>query len=103
MHRSLRLAASSTLLLLLAACGASNGDSSSKAAPDSGKPTVIKIAETAGVPAAFLEYGEQKGLFKAQGLDLEIDTAAGGAAVIPGVISGNYQFGGSNTTSVLLA
>ncbi|MFE9693271.1 ABC transporter substrate-binding protein [Micromonospora sp. NPDC005806] len=102
MHSSLRLAASSALCLLLAACGGSSAGSS-KTVPDSSKPTVIKIAETAGVPAAFLEYGEQKGLFKAQGLDLEIDTAAGGAAVIPGVVSGNYQFGGSNTTSVLLA
>lgn len=108
MHRSLRLAASSTICLLLAACGGSSGGSPSTGSPstgalDSSKPTTVKIGETAGIPAAFLAYGEQKGLFKAQGLHLEIDTAAGGAAVIPGVISGNYQFGGSNTTSVLLA
>ncbi|SCL20123.1 NitT/TauT family transport system substrate-binding protein [Micromonospora rhizosphaerae] len=107
MPRSLRLAASATaaaLSLFLVACGSSGGGSSSTGTPGSdGKLTTVKIAETAGVPAAFLEYGEQKGLFKAQGLHLDIDTAAGGAAVIPGVVSGTYQFGGSNVASVLLA
>lgn len=106
MPRSLRLAASAAaaaLSLFLVACGTSGGESSSTGTPDSGAPTTVKIAETAGVPAAFLEYGEQKGLFKAQGLHLDIDTAAGGAAVIPGVVSGTYQFGGSNVASVMLA
>jgi NitT/TauT family transport system substrate-binding protein len=91
--------------LLLAACSstpsapkASEGSSSGPAAL-----TKISVAETAGAPSAFMQYGVDQGFFKDEGLDVTVDVAAGGAAAIPGVIGGNYQFAGSNAVSVLLA
>jgi NitT/TauT family transport system substrate-binding protein len=47
--------------------------------------------------------GIKQGFFAAQGLDVKLQTAQGGAAIVPGVVSNQYQFGFSNTTSLLLA
>lgn len=99
MRRFLTLAAIALVALIPTACG---GDSRGEAL-DPASPKKIKVSETAGIPSAFLKYGAQQGFFSEQGLQLEIDTGAGGAATIPGVVSGNYQVGGSNAASVLLA
>jgi len=55
------------------------------------------------VDVAPIYLGIQQGFFKEQGLDLKMQTAQGGAAIVPAVVSGQYQFGFSNTTSLLLA
>jgi NitT/TauT family transport system substrate-binding protein len=59
---------------------------------------VIPIADCAPI---FL--GKEKGFFSKQGLDLDLSTAGGGAAIIPGVISGQMQFGFSNISSMMIA
>jgi len=83
--------------------GASGSTNAATGAPTAADPISISVAETAGMPSAFLSYGVQQGFFADAGLDLVVDTGAGGAAAIPGVISGSTQFAGSNTVSVLLA
>src|SRR5580692_3403805 len=47
--------------------------------------------------------GIAKGFFAKQNLELELSTAGGGAAIIPGVLSGQMQFGFSNIPSMLIA
>jgi NitT/TauT family transport system substrate-binding protein len=59
---------------------------------------VIPIADCAPI---FL--GKQKGFFTKQNIDLDLSTAGGGAAIIPGVISGQMQFGFSNISSMMIA
>ena len=59
---------------------------------------VIPIADTAA-----LYLGEAQGFFEEEGLDLTIETATGGAAIVPAVISGDYDFGFSNTLSLMVA
>ena len=59
---------------------------------------VIPIADCAPI---FL--GKEKGFFAKQGLELDLSTAGGGAAIIPGVISGQMQFGFSNISSMMIA
>lgn len=59
---------------------------------------VIPIADCTPI---FL--GKEKGFFAKQGLELELSTAGGGAAIIPGVVSGQMQFGFSNVPSMLIA
>jgi NitT/TauT family transport system substrate-binding protein len=88
--------------LLLTACGGSSGASSSGASP-SGATTTVNVGVIPIVDVAPIYLGVQQGFFKAEGLDLKLKTAQGGAAIVPGVISGQYQFGFSNTTSLLLA
>jgi NitT/TauT family transport system substrate-binding protein len=83
----------------LAGCGGDDGDEQASA----GKPTTVSVQDTAGVPSAFLEYGVQKGFFKKRGLDVKVKPSQGGATVVPAVVSGSVDIGGSNLVSVLLA
>lgn len=88
--------------LLATSCGSGGGGGGSDTALDPQKPTTIKVGEVAGIPSAFLQYGSNQGFFKKHGLKLDIETGAGGAAIIPGVVSGDYAIGGSNIVSVML-
>jgi NitT/TauT family transport system substrate-binding protein len=83
---------------LVAGCGGGGGGGASTAGP-----AKVTVQDVAGVPSTFLSFGVQKGLFRKQGLDLKVVPAQGGAAIIPAVLSGKVQFGGSNLVSVLLA
>jgi NitT/TauT family transport system substrate-binding protein len=65
--------------------------------------TAITVSDTAGVPSAFLEYGVREGFFSKRGLDVEVQPSQGGATVVPAVVSGDVDIGGSNLVSVLLA
>jgi NitT/TauT family transport system substrate-binding protein len=47
--------------------------------------------------------GKEMGFFDEMKINLTLDTAAGGAAIIPGVAAGQFQFGVSNVPSVLIA
>ncbi len=47
--------------------------------------------------------GISKGFFAKQNLEIDLSTAGGGAAIIPGVLSGQMQFGFSNIPSMLIA
>jgi NitT/TauT family transport system substrate-binding protein len=85
--------------LLAAACGSgSSGESASPGAPVKVKVGVIPIVDVAPI-----YLGLKQGFFTAEGLEVSLETAQGGAAIVPGVVSGQYQFGFSNTTSLLLA
>jgi NitT/TauT family transport system substrate-binding protein len=59
---------------------------------------VIPIADTAP-----LYLGDSLGFFEEAGLDLTIETATGGAAIVPAVVAGDYQFGFSNLISLMIA
>lgn len=59
---------------------------------------VIPIADTAPI-----YVGDAQGFFADEGLDLTIETATGGAAIVPAVVSGDYQFGFSNQLSLMVA
>jgi len=52
--------------------------------------------------AAFL-LGVEKGFFEEENLDVETEFAQSGAALVPAIASGQYQFGFSNNLSLLLA
>jgi NitT/TauT family transport system substrate-binding protein len=63
-----------------------------------GKVGYMKIADDAPFFMAL-----EKGLFKNQGLELEIVPMAGGAVILPGVASGDLQVGFSNVISLYQA
>lgn len=65
--------------------------------------TSIRVADTAGMPSAFLQYGIDQGHFDEVGLEIELDVSVGGAAEIPSLVNGDTQFAGSNAVSALLA
>jgi NitT/TauT family transport system substrate-binding protein len=94
---SLALAASATPLA--AACGSSD----SSGGTTSSGPTKVKVGVIPIVDVAPIYLGLKQGFFTAEGLDVSLETAQGGAAIVPGVVSGQYQFGFSNCVSLLLA
>ena len=97
MRRGAAAAAATIAMLALAACGDSGGGGAE------GEQATVKVQDTAGVPAAFLQYGVEKGYFEKRKLDVKVQPSQGGATVIPSVVSGDTDIGGSNLVSVLLA
>ncbi|MFE7439819.1 ABC transporter substrate-binding protein [Streptomyces chartreusis] len=94
--------AAGALLLVGTACGSSDGDSPDAGA-SSGGVTTVKLGLIPIVDVAPLYLGQKKGFFEKQGLKLEFTSAQGGAAIVPGVASGQFQFGFSNVTSLMVA
>jgi NitT/TauT family transport system substrate-binding protein len=87
-------------VLATAACGAS--DSGSSASADGGT-THVKVGVIPIVDVAPIYLGVEQGFFKNHDIDLELVQATGGAALLPGVVAGDFQFAFSNVTSTLLA
>ena len=74
------------------------GPTATARAADKISVAVIPIADCAPI-----YLGKAKGFFAKQNLDVELSTQGGGAAIIPGVLSGQLQFGFSNVPSLLIA
>lgn len=109
MHRTIRgrfvrrgLAAGLALSLglALAACGGS--DESDGSSSDDGGTTTVTVGVIPIIDVAPIYLGIKQGFFEDHGLELKLETAEGGAAIVPGVVSGQYQFGFSNVVSLLL-
>lgn len=98
MKRSLTTAAVSAALLLVTACGATGAGSQNGDGTDAVTVGLIPIVDVAPV-----YLGEKQGFFAERGIDLKMESGQGGAAIVPGVVSGQFQFGFSNVTSLLLA
>lgn len=99
--------AAATVVLALAACagGGQDGAPATTAADDdpSAGLTAITVGVLPIVDTAPIWLGVEEGIFAEHGLDVELAVAQGGAAVVPAVVAGEYQFGFSNVTSLLLA
>ena len=103
-----RLASLSTVAvlgagLLLGGCGSGDGSGDAGPGQRGGAKTPVTVGAIAILDVAPIYLGVQQGFFADRGLDLKIQTAQGGAVVISAVMSGQYQFGFSNNTSLLLA
>jgi NitT/TauT family transport system substrate-binding protein len=96
MRRHLATALLATALLATAACGSQ--ESAQPGQPDKVTVGVIPILDVAPI-----YLGLKKGFFSKRGVDLELKQAEGGAAIVPAVVSNQYQFGFSNVVSLLLA
>jgi NitT/TauT family transport system substrate-binding protein len=95
----LRTTAGLMVLAVVTGCGSDTG-------PDEGGeegPVTVRVGDVLGVPAAFLEFAVQEGIFEEHGLDVQVEANPGGAANIPGVVAGDFEIAGSNVVSVLLA
>jgi NitT/TauT family transport system substrate-binding protein len=92
------------LMLAAAACGGSDEPAKPGASGGTGgAPEKISVGVIAIVDVAPIYLGKEKGFFRSRGMELTLETSQGGAAIVPGVVSGQFQFGFSNVTSLLLA
>ncbi|MEU9283428.1 ABC transporter substrate-binding protein [Streptomyces sp. NPDC048275] len=91
------------LLVAASACGSSDDSGTSDKGTSSGGTTTVKVGIIPIVDVAPLYLGQEKGFYSKRGLKLSMTTAQGGAAIVPGVTSGQFQFGFSNMTSLMVA
>ncbi|MGW0077348.1 ABC transporter substrate-binding protein [Streptomyces cellulosae] len=98
-----RLPAGLVAVALLAVAATACGSSSSGSSGKSDGVTTVKVGVIPIVDVAPIYLGEKKGFYKERGLNLTLETSQGGAAIVPGVVSGQFQFGFSNTTSLMVA
>lgn len=83
--------------LTLTACG---GGASGTA---DGELTPVTVGVMPIVDTAAIYVGDEQGFFEEEGLDLTLEAAQGGAAIVPAVLSGDYEFGFSNVVSLVIA
>jgi NitT/TauT family transport system substrate-binding protein len=90
------------LSLGVAACG--DDEEAPSAGGGGGQEQVtLKVGVIPIADVAPLYLGIKKGFFKEENLTIEPQLAEGGAAIIPSVMSGDYQIGFSNAVSLLIA
>jgi NitT/TauT family transport system substrate-binding protein len=83
--------------LLVAACGDDDGGGGE------GEPATLRVGVIPIADVAPLYLGIEQGFFEEEQLTIEPQLAAGGAAITPAVVSGDFQIGFSNTISLLIA
>jgi NitT/TauT family transport system substrate-binding protein len=88
--------------LLATGCGG-DGEESGGGSGGAAKPVTLKIGLIPIADVAPVFLGVKKGFFKEQKITLDPQFAAGGAAITPAVISGDFDIGFSNTVSLLIA
>lgn len=106
MKKKLLVAIASVGLFALTACGSgspSGGADNSSPAGEPGALTKVNVGVIPIVDTAPIHLGDSKGFFADEGLDLDIQLATGGSAIVPGIQSGSYDFAFSNLISVMVA
>lgn len=84
----------------LAACGS---DDSGGEDPSSDEPVTISVGVIPIADVAPMYVGMAEGFFEEEGLIIEAEYADGGAAIVPAVVGGDYEFGFSNIVSLINA
>jgi len=87
--------------MVAAACGGNTSSAPPQAAP--GQPDKVTVGVIPILDVAPIYLGKQQGFFSRRNIELTLTPAQGGAAIVPAVVSGQYQFGFSNVISLLLA
>ncbi|MGW0569176.1 ABC transporter substrate-binding protein [Streptomyces tauricus] len=85
------------------ACGSSGSPGSDDKDKASGGTTTVKVGVIPIIDVAPMYLGQKKGFYSERGIELSLTSAQGGAAIVPGVVSGQFDFGFSNMTSLLVA
>ena len=95
-------------VLGLSACGSGSPSSTGGGTATGGASaasglTKVSVGVIPIVDCAPIYLGDKQGFFKDEGLQLDIQTATGGAAIVPGIVSGSFDFAFSNLISVMVA
>jgi NitT/TauT family transport system substrate-binding protein len=79
------------------------GNASAADAPASKTPVTVQAGFIPVTDVAALYLGEEVGIFKKHGIDLKVNMGTTGAALVPSVMSGEYNFAFSSLVSLLQA
>ena len=84
-------------------CADEEESSSTGSKSGGGGATKVSVGIIPIVDVAPIYLGKQKGFFKEQKIELTLVPGSGGAAAVPGVVSGQFKFAFGNLTSLLVA
>ncbi|MFB4311272.1 ABC transporter substrate-binding protein [Actinomadura sp. GTD37] len=90
-------AAAALALTALSGCGSGSAEVSSDGTAE------VKLGVIPIIDIAPVKLGITKGVFARHKLKVTTQDAQGGAAIVPAVVSGDFQFGYSNIVSLLVA
>lgn len=65
--------------------------------------TTVTVGVLAIAPSVAMQYGIDEGIFAKHGLDVQLQTGQGGAAMLPAVYAGSMDFAIGNPLSVMVA
>lgn len=99
---SVAAAAAAGLLVLTSCGGGEEAPAEGDDAAQDGSLTQVSVGVIPIVDVAPIYLGVQEGIFEEHGLELDLTLAQGGAAIIPAVQSGDFDFGFSNITSLVI-
>ncbi|GAA4287082.1 ABC transporter substrate-binding protein [Georgenia daeguensis] len=95
-----------TLALTLLAC---SGETEPEATDDAGATAggaagteTVTLGLIPIIDVAPVYVGMDQGFFEDEGIELELSTGQGGAAIVPGVVSGSIDFGFGNNLSLVI-
>ena len=101
------LAGGAIAALALTGCGSGSPSGSSEPAGSGAAASGGLQKVTVGVlpiaPSGAMQYGIDEGIFEKHGLDVELQTGQGGAAMLPAVSTGTMNFAVGNPLSVMTA
>ena len=103
MKRSLLVGLAAISVFALSACGGSPSTSTPDDSAAPAAPTKITVGVIPIVDTAPIWLGVEKGFFKDEGLDVTVQPTTGGAASVPGVVAGSYDFAFGNYVSGMVA
>ncbi|MEV6349512.1 ABC transporter substrate-binding protein [Actinoplanes sp. NPDC051851] len=86
---------------LTAAC--TSDDDKSTSSDSAGGVDKVKVGVIPIIDVAPIYLGNKQGFFKSRNIELTLEAGQGGAAIVPGVVSDQFQFGFSNLTSLMIA
>ena len=90
--------------LALAACGGGDDDATNGGSPgDEQELRQVSVGMLPILPTAALYAGIEEGFFEEHGIEIDVQTGQGGAALLPAVMAGEMQFATSNPVSLLQA
>lgn len=101
MRRQLMGLGAAGSVLAVAACG--GGDTDAGGTPADGEMQDVTVGVIPIVDTAAIWLGQEQGFFEEEGINLDIQITSGGAAAVPGVVSGDFDFAFGNTLSLMVA
>jgi NitT/TauT family transport system substrate-binding protein len=101
MRRLLAPIAVLAMITTMAACGGDSSDDGGGGGGDEVRDIRVGVIPIVDVAPIYL--GVEQGFFEDHGLNVELVPGSGGAAAVPGVVSGDYDLAFGNVTSILLA
>lgn len=92
-----------TLVIVLAGCGGGGGAPAQSTTHPAGGSTSIKVGIIPTAEFMPVYIAQDQGLFKEEGLEVEVSTVASAAAIVPSVLNGQLDFGAAATAPFLIA